>query len=260
MADSEEVTTAAPGGYQPSFDIEAALANAMGTNVPEAGILGASGLFSPPAPSGEDRPFQVGDAELILKRMTPREIAETQDTLMAAGVMRSPIERGRLDPTTVAGYEGVLELSNLQGVAPSSVLRNLSYQGLEMSKKEKQTRLDELAAAAAARTPFVAQVSNADELRSVFGDEVIRLTGENRGTINVDKMVKAYQAEQQNAQARSYNASRPGQPAAVVEGAPSAQAYAENAIAEAAPVETQSRNVVDRAGQLFDMLGTFGGR
>lgn len=224
-------------------------------------VIGADGSYTPPGPGGGQQPFVAGDASALVNNKSPLEIASIQAVLAEAGVLRSNYSNGRAGPETISAYEEVLRLSNVQGAAPSVVLRNLSAanfaRNLGASVGNAATQAVNGSGGGATRAPFTAQVTNSDDLREVFRNSVVELTGSNDTGIDVDAMVEAYQSVQKNTQAKAYNTAATG---GTVEQAPSIETFARTQLEENAPQQVQSNDVVERAGQLFDMLGSFGGQ
>ncbi len=210
------------------------------------------------AGSSADDDFSDQAFEWLVKR--PREIGAIQDILADAGLIKGSYAYDYPDSVTVSAYATVLRMAASSDTAPSVILGRMSASNFARNLGAKAgnigNALSSAASAGPSRAPFTAQVSNPDELRRFFKEAVVGLTGANRGTVDVDAMVEAYQAVQRNAQAAAYNAAPGG---GVVEQAPSAEAFAQDQIEQAAPTEVQSRSVVDRAGDLLGMLGNFGG-
>ena len=243
-----------------SFDVEAALAQAGAGAGGPSDIIGADGSYVPPGPPGAS-PFVYGDAQTILyNSKSPQEIASIQSVLAEAGVLRN-YTNGRVDEDTINAYEEVLRISNSEGKAPSVVLREMSAtnfaRNLGANVARAGDRIAQGASAGPTRAPFTARVSNPNDLKRYFRDAVKNATGEYRGQVDIDQMVEAYQAIERNSQAAAYNAAPSG---GTVTDAESAESFAERTIGEVAPQQVQTRDVVDRAGQLFDMLGNFGGQ
>lgn len=239
-----------------SFDVTAEI-QAVQNNTGGAGIIGADGVYVPPGPGGGEAPFVFGDASRILyNEKTPDQIAEIQDVLAEAGILRSAFTRGRIGPETLSAYEEVLRQSNSQGAAPSAIISRMAISNFGARVARAGDRIAN-PDPGPSRAPFTARASNPADLKRYFRDAVVSATGENRGTVDLDRMVDAYLAVERNAQADAYNTQATG---GTVTDPVSLEGFTEDTLAEVVPEEVQTRNVVDRAGQLFGMLGSFGGQ
>lgn len=231
-----------------------------GNDAGASSAFGANGSYVPPGNFGQNgQPFSDGDAERLLYGLPPQEVANIQWTLSEVGILRKDYTRGRVGPETLTAYEEVLRLSNVEARAPSVILSEMSAQGLGSSVAKAAGRLadEQSRSAGPTRAPFTARVSNPNDLRKYFREAILNATGEYRSQVDVDQMVEAYQAIERNAQAAAYNAAPSG---GTVTAPESVESFTERTLEEVVPDQVQTRDVVDRAGQLFGMLGSFGGQ
>ncbi len=204
-------------------------------------------------PSG-GRAWRAGDALYHLQNMSPTQVKKIQRALAGAGAVES-VNYGRIDQQTIDAFEDVMAVSNQNDIPLMNVLGRMAagWRDYDLAAKQERAARN----AGPVRAPFTARVSNAEELRQFFQNELVEMTGSGSTNVDIDRMVRNYQAEQRNAQARAYNAAPTG---GVVEAEMSPDAYAEQQFREAAPVEMQANSAIERAGDLLGMLGTFGGQ
>ena len=214
-------------------------------------ILGEERGYTPPgADSGVI--WQEGDAAAMVNRMRPSEITKIQQVLAQSGLISGSVQFGLPDSRTVSAYEQVLTMSNRSGLSPLVILGRLASTNRDLMLEE----MNRASASGPTRAPFTARVSNPDELRRFFHDAVVELTGSSQN-IDIDAMVSAYQTAEKNSQAQAYNAAPTG---GTVTDAPSPEEFARQQVEQQAGDEMQANGVVERAGQLFNMLGSFGGQ
>lgn len=194
--------------------------------------------------------YRERDVNQILDRMSPWDLADLQAQLAEAGVLGDGYRESWPDQDTTKAFETVLTLSNRTNRDWRSTVSALQSQALQAEAARLRNQ--------PAPPRLTTQVSDPETLRGLFQDKVVGMTGEDRGSVDVDQMVEGYQNLERRYQQQSWNANLRGGGGEIV-ALPTAEAFAEQAISEAAPTEVQARGVVDRAGDLFGMLGSFGG-
>ena len=137
--------------------------------------------------------WQEGDAESQIKSMSDKQLKKVQQVLAGAGMLSNAVY-GYADPNTVKAWRTVLEMSNLRDVNPMIILGRLGSTNRDMMLADMAKAAAEQASSGPTRAPFVGQVTNSEDLRKYFQEAVVGLTGQDRGTVDVDAMVKAYQA------------------------------------------------------------------
>lgn len=231
-----------------SFEQYAAQFGGVGTG---GSVLGAEGNFTPQG-QADGHLYKVGDANDYIASLTPDKLKEFQKILLQAGIIPSYDNGNPADKNTIAGYEYILTEANVSGEPPSRIVRKHAMKGLTSRISQAASNVANERLSGPTRAPFTARISNSDELRNVFKQAVISATGEDRGDIDIDRMVRTYQAMEQNQQADVYNRAPSG---GVFEDIPSAETFAEDQIREAAPTRVEARDAVDYAGELLGMLG-----
>lgn len=201
--------------------------------------------------------YLEGDAAVQVTNMSTTELKKIQQVMSASGLLTGNVQYGMPDSPTIRAYEQVLMLSNRLDVSPMVVLGRLGSSARDMMLAEMEKAAAEQRSSGPTRAPFVAQVSNPEELSQFFREAVVERLGSLPEGLDLDTLVDAYQAVQRNAQAAAYNAAPSG---GTVEQAMSPDAFVQSQLEEQAPQQLQSNDVVERAGQLFNMLGSFGGQ
>lgn len=200
--------------------------------------------------------YMEGDATQQVTRMSETELKKIQQVMASSGLISGSVQYGMPDSKTINAYEQVLMMSNRLDVSPMVVLGRLGSSARDMMLAEMEAAARQQAASGPTRAPFVAQVANQEDLRRSFQDAVVERLGSMPEGLDLDALADAYQTVQRNAQASAYNAAPSG---GTVEQAVSPQSFIEGQMEAQAPQQMQSNDVVERAGQLFDMLGNFGG-
>lgn len=200
--------------------------------------------------------YMDGDATRQVTRMSETELKKIQQVMASSGLISGSVQYGMPDTKTINAYEQVLMMSNRLDVSPMVVLGRLGSSARDMMLAEMERAAAEQASSGPSRAPFTAQVANQEDLRRMFQDAVVERLGSMPEGLDLDSLADAYQTVQRNAQAAAYNAAPSG---GTVEAAMSPQSFIEGQMEDQAPQQMQSNDVVERAGQLFGILGKFGG-
>lgn len=224
---------------------------------PGSTILGSSPGFTPGRfdwelgtgpvnPNPSKAIYREEDVNNILTRLQPFDLHDLQMAMAEAGILSGYLPEWPDDRTEKA-FRQVLGLSNRTG-RPWQQTVSMLQQRATQAELERQRREQ------AMRPRLTTTVSNPEALRQQFKDAVIAQTGEDRGQVDYDKMVGAYQNLERRYQQQSWNAQVRGGGGEIV-APPTAAEFAEQQIRNADPTGVEARDAVDYAGELFNMLG-----
>jgi hypothetical protein len=201
----------------------------------EAGVLGvAPGYFD-------------GDEWMFVDK-SPEDIANIQVLLVQAGLLSDDIPIGAWDARSATAFRKILEVANRTGTDWSTAL--LGY-------ADKPT-LGDLLGKGSTRAPFVARLSNPDDLKEVFKQAAYNRLG-GKGFVDdeqLQRFVDTYQEQEMRAQRAAYNAAPSG---GTVTEAPAADVEAEAALKEADPAGFKAAGFARYASVLESLIGGTGG-
>lgn len=216
-----------PSGYQAPFETS-------------QGFQPGSG----PAITVEDYrpdPYMPGD-DLRPASLPPERIIGIQQSLVDAGLLRGRFQAGVWDATTRNAYRTLLGYANQLGTTDEFALRRWAATGM-----------GEVEPASAPRQPFVATVSNPDDIRALLRDAFREKVGSGKiDDARLDAMVKAYQGSEVGAQRSQYDAQETG---GTVTAPPDISTFADIEARKTNPVGYRAHQYIDKFSAITEMLG-----
>lgn len=184
--------------------------------------------------------------------LPPNMIAELQQDMVDAGLLRGKYRIGVWDPSSRSAYTTLLETANGAGVNAIDALQ-LWKDGLELEDPEEgRTR----------RAPLRIDQSNPDTLKKVFRKALRNELGYKVDDERLSKMVAAYHAAEAAPQAQRHamggDEFGDNQTGGTITDAIDPTTFAEQEAREIDPLKVDARKVVKQFDSLVGMLGTGG--
>lgn len=216
---------------------------------PRLGVrFGGGGLFD--MQWGVEQPLQTprymeGD-EWMPASTSPGRIAELQQQMVDAGILKGKYRIGVWDQSSRTAYRSLLEVANGAGVDQTEALRMWS----EAAPSEEEA--DEV------RKPLI-QLDNPEDLRRVFKAGARKVLGRKVDDATLDSWIQEFHGAQRTHQTDIHGMTQvEGAPGGTITDPQSAGTFAEDKAAALDPTKADARKVVSRFDTLTKMLGEGG--
>lgn len=150
--------------------------------------------------------FFEGDEYGLMAGKSFEDVSRMQQALVQAKLMKGNWQNGVWDDNSADSFKDVLQYANRRGFTVQAAIDELANnQGL------RDKNGNPVKSGLPSRAPFVAQLTNPDDLHKVFKQALYNTTGGNFGTDeDAQKYVQAYQDAEMKAQRANYDKATSG--------------------------------------------------